>query len=784
MALLLGSAMMLGGPGPADAAAEDLIRDLLFSAVDVEATGFSPTQIFVSWRDHSLIETGYRIETSDSENGIYTPAGTTKPCVGVDEVCGQEITLGPPSDQAPRWVRVVPFVSGTVTIPGGPTINLQIPVIDGRPSDPDPALLGAPRPTGLQCNGGSACDNVNSITLTWQDNATDEAFYWVMRARGLKPVFEEAPHRILPRNTTSFSEILTEYSTLFHYQIKAIRERRIDRIDGTSVFERSFSSSDMPPHVSVLTAPVPPPADPSDLTATFTPPSTATLEWRDNSDNEDGWFVDSAPQDGEWQFTASMPATPGVGRVRWSDSTIPPDTVRCYRVRAWRLGPAYSGYTNSACIAGSVPRAPSNLTAVAPTSAEVRLAWVDNSNSESEFVVQRCAGACTSSSTWTDIGVSPMNTPAFADGSVNPLTQYSYRVYARNSLGRSGFSNIAVVTTPKAAVAQPTNLRVDEPRVTSRQIPLLWTDNATDETSYRIEYRPPGDDWDLLATIPAHPGTGTMGYTDGDTLMPKQTRCYRVRAVKGADMSSASNETCGTTTDLMPPDGAPTNLSATVISNERIDLTWTDHATNEESFRVDYVVLKNVPCSQVPVIEDMPWRTFANAPARAGTGTTTYQAKPLQPHSAYFFRVSAANRDGVSAPSNSTGCAQTLGPRLPVFVSPDQSGDLDTTRCHVEIKAPTKAPEVEVGKVRLLVIATIPTGWVTDVRELDRFDPQNPYTPGPGDVWTFGYKFRKGITYRLRAFSLGTAPTRYSSAMAELTDLKVLADCPGDEIPG
>jgi hypothetical protein len=70
---------------------------------------------------------------------------------------------------------------------------------------------------------------------------------------------------------------------------------------------------------------------------------------------------------------------------------------------------------------------------------EVRLAWVDASNNETAFRVERAAGGTAS---FTEIAVLPANTTSFVDP-VSYDTPLQYRVRASNAAGSSGYSNLA-----------------------------------------------------------------------------------------------------------------------------------------------------------------------------------------------------------------------------------------------------------------------------------------------------------------------------------------------------
>ena len=781
MVVLATCAIMLSGAAPVSAGPEDDLMALLLRAENVEATGIGPTTVFVTWTDRSPVDTLYHIEMSLDEAGPYSEVATAA-CASqigpttlrvpqVDVNCHTQFQTGPASSPTPIFVRVVPLI--TV---GGVTI------LEGLPSNADPALLGPVPPTNLRCNGGgdTACLNVNSVTLTWDDNS-DEAEFWVMRARGaFNPNFGTTPHAIVPANTTVYHEFLATFSTTYYYRVVAVRRQNIPRLNGSVTVEQSFSNSlavgtllDM---VKVETAPVPPPTDPSGLSAVFIPPSTAKLTWTDKEFNvtrpyvdEDGWHIDIGVAATDFRFTTTELPHSGQGTATFTDDNIPPDTVRCYRVRGWRGGPAFSGFTNTVCV-GSIPKKPTGLVAKALDNATVKLAWNDNSNTESEFAIERCTGVCTHSmGSWNEVGTVPADTTTFTDTGTMGNTTYSYRVIARNSSGDSPPSNIDTVITPISPVIAPTNL-VAVP-TGSHEITLTWIDNAMDETGFRIEYKDPDGFWATLAERGQRSGTGTTTWVDTISLAAEEKRCYRVRALKVNKVSDPSNVDCATTLPAAAPNGDPTNLNGLAVSNVRIDLTWDDNATNEDSFRIEFARFPNKTCPQSPV--GVVFTPIASAPKHPGTGSTGFAVENLQPHTAHFFRVIAVNKDGESGPSNVSGCIQTLGPPLPIFINPAADGDVEATRCNVDIEAPV----AQVDRVKLIVNAWVPETSVghTDVVWIE--------SAASGNTWRAEYKFRRGITYRLIAQSYGFPPNRYFSASAQIKDVRVLADCPIDPDP-
>ncbi len=85
------------------------------------------------------------------------------------------------------------------------------------------------------------------------------------------------------------------------------------------------------------------------------------------------------------------------------------------------------------------------------------------------------------------------------------------------------------------------------------QLTLNWTDNASNESGYRVERKiGSGGSYGEIAVLAAN----STGYTDPN-LAASTTYCYRVRAFNAAGVSGYSNEACATTAQSM------LNLTAT-----------------------------------------------------------------------------------------------------------------------------------------------------------------------------------------------------------------------------
>jgi hypothetical protein len=91
-----------------------------------------------------------------------------------------------------------------------------------------------------------------------------------------------------------------------------------------------------------------------------------------------------------------------------------------------------------------VPSQPSALLAVASGPDAIGLNWIDNSTNEINFIIERRVEG---SPLWSAIDSVSQDVTSYSDSFLNPNTVYHYRVYAKNLIGNSSYSNEAYDTT-------------------------------------------------------------------------------------------------------------------------------------------------------------------------------------------------------------------------------------------------------------------------------------------------------------------------------------------------
>lgn len=100
------------------------------------------------------------------------------------------------------------------------------------------------------------------------------------------------------------------------------------------------------------------------------------------------------------------------------------------------------------------------VSAQAPTQHGIQLSWTASATTASvNYVVFRCAGTCTATSTWTALCTGPCTAGTFYLDPAAGLTlgtTYNYEVDAVDTNGNlSGPSNIATATWPTVAPVNP-----------------------------------------------------------------------------------------------------------------------------------------------------------------------------------------------------------------------------------------------------------------------------------------------------------------------------------------
>ena len=101
--------------------------------------------------------------------------------------------------------------------------------------------------------------------------------------------------------------------------------------------------------------------------------------------------------------------------------------------------------TATIAVQGRAPEAPTNLKAKALGRTSIALTWTNGTVSQSEIMIERCAGSACSD--FVQIGMAPGTETSVTDTGLSRQTTYTYRLRARNEYGESPYSNTASART-------------------------------------------------------------------------------------------------------------------------------------------------------------------------------------------------------------------------------------------------------------------------------------------------------------------------------------------------
>jgi len=493
------------------------------------------------------------------------------------------------------------------------------------------AMLGVPVPEpqpfpGLDppTNLTAAATSSSRVNLAWTDNATAEAGFKLERSTDGVNFTQVA---LLAANSTAYTNINLTAATTYHYRVRAY----------TGPEHSAFSNT-------ASTTTQPPPAAPTNLTATALSTSRINLRWTDNATNELGFKVERSTDGVNFSQVAVL--LPNL--ITWNNLNLAAGTTYTYRIRAYD-GPNHSAFSNTAAATTQpTPAAPSNLTAAAVSSSAINLAWTDNATNEGGFKVERS----TNGVNFTQIASLAANVVSYSNTGLAAGTTYTYRVRAYEGPNHSAFSNTASATT-QGAPAAPSNLVATA--ATSSKINLSWNDNSSNEAGFKLERSTDGVNFTQVATLAAN----TQSYSNTG-LAASTTYTYRIRAYEGTNNSPYSNLASATT---FAAPAAPTNLTATAVSSSRINLAWTDNANNEAGFKLERST-DGANFTQIAILAANA-TSYANTNLTAST-TFTYRIRSYEGtnHSAYSNTASATTQPVPAAPSNLTATASPSKGRI------------------------------------------------------------------------------------------------------------------------
>jgi len=264
------------------------------------------------------------------------------------------------------------------------------------------------------------------IVLTWQDNSDNENFFRIER----KTLFSEYQSiGIVPANVTTFKDsgYALAPSTDYYYRLKAVSNN--DSVISSEVSAKTFA-------YDLLT--------PLNLRAINHNSNTIRLVWTDNNTNEALTIIERRSAT---TLVYSVIGSVKTDEVQFDDQDVTLGLTYHYRIRVTdNLN--YSEYTNeiSATPQSALILSPSNLQVYVAAGNVIKLTWMDNSNNETNFIVERASD--TALTNFVELSRTNANIAEFDDASTVGGKTYSYRIRATDGVVFSGYSNVYTIRNP------------------------------------------------------------------------------------------------------------------------------------------------------------------------------------------------------------------------------------------------------------------------------------------------------------------------------------------------
>ncbi|PSL30269.1 fibronectin type III domain-containing protein [Dyadobacter jiangsuensis] len=270
------------------------------------------------------------------------------------------------------------------------------------------------------------------------------------------------------------------------------------------------------------------PKAPTTLVAVAASGSQINLGWLDLATDETGFEVEQSTDGTKFVKVADLAAN----TVTYQDKSLKSATKYWYRVRAKNASgaSAYSNVANATTLVIiTIPKAPTTLVANAASSTQINLNWTDNANDETGFELERSTDALA----FTKIADLGPNVTSYQHTGLAPATRYWYRVLAKNTAGKSVYSNIANATTQEVAPNAPTNLTAVP--TAPDLIQLRWAKPAANATEIVIERAKGEGNFAPIAKV----GATILQYEDRAELETADY-FYRIKAVNAGGASPYS----------------------------------------------------------------------------------------------------------------------------------------------------------------------------------------------------------------------------------------------------
>ena len=338
------------------------------------------------------------------------------------------------------------------------------------------------------------------------------------------------------------------------------------------------------------------------------------------------------------------------------------------------------------------PASPTNVQATVTAPRQVDLSWDPTTDTGA-------AGLAGYRVFRDDAQIADIVTTDHTDTTVVAGANYCYNVIAYDLSSNTATGDVACASLAIETPVSPAGLTAAAASPT--RINLSWTDNAANETGFRVERSTAaGGPWTLIATV-----AGNVTSYASAGLNPSTIYYFRVCAANGAGNSAyaSANATTPAVPDTTRP-ATPTGFTATAVATNRINLAWNAATDTGGSGLAGY-------------------RVYRAGTLIATITGTSYGDSGRAANTAYCYTIVAYDNAGNTSPVSAAVCATTLPltPNAPVgltasAIAPTQIrlNWTDTsgveTGFRIERSSSATGPWTQIGSVSNNVTTFVDTG--------------------------------------------------------------------------
>ena len=490
-------------------------------------------------------------------------------------------------------------------------------------------------PTNLTFSDYDA--SAQTLVVSWTDNSDDEIAFRVQYSLDQNQWYTTEN---TDPDVTSYTASGLVAGRTYYYRVAAVGLYGVsDWVSGSYTVESPVSDT---------------PAAPSDIVFTDAEITTSgvdvTMSWNDNSDNEDRFVVQFSYDNTNWYGAGSTEANVTTRRA----TGLVSGRTYYFRVAAYNDA-GYSDWATATYVAPSADvNPPSEIVFGEYSNGQLPMSWTDNSDNELGFVVQFSYDGVN----WHRGGTTEANVTSRVATSVSPGRLYYFRVAAYNNEGYSEWV-VGQYTTPTGAPVAPGAITFSNYSPANRTVDMTWVDNSGDETGFNIQYSiDGGDTWLVSGNTSAD-----VNYRTATGLRVGTTYQFRVRSYNPYGSSGWTTGSFSVPVSENAP-AAPTDFVFGEYdpNAKTLSMSWTDNATNESGFKVQYSVDGGA--------------TWYSA-GTYGANVTSRTATSVSAGRSYTFRVAAYNSDGTSSWLTSEAFEASSSVNIPAAPTNVVFGDYD-----------------------------------------------------------------------------------------------------------